>query len=254
MKSFTIRKVFSLLLGVAALALMAATDAMAWDWNSIVGSGVIKTETRDVTGFTGIGLSLPAKVSLTQGDKEGVTIEAEDNILPMIETLVEDHTLKIRWKEKFSSMRVGKIKINVTAKTIERLVVAGSGDIRAEQLSAGNLKVSIAGSGDISIKTLRADALKVSISGSGDFSAGGSANSLAVSIAGSGDVKAQKLETKSATVTIAGSGDALVWATDSLSVKVAGSGDVAYYGDPTISKSVLGSGSLKRLGSAPAPI
>jgi Putative auto-transporter adhesin, head GIN domain len=254
MKSFTIRKVFSLLLGLAALGLMPAADAMDWGWNSIVGSGVMKTETRDVSGFTGIGLSLPAKVSLTQGEKEGVTIEAEDNILPMIETLVEDHTLKIRWKEKFSSMRVGKIKINVSAKTIERLAVAGSGDIRSEQLSAGNLKVSIAGSGDISIKSLHADALKVSISGSGDFSAGGSANSLAVSIAGSGNVKAQKLETKSATVTIAGSGDALVWATDSLSVKVAGSGDVAYYGDPAISKSVLGSGSLKRLGSAPSPI
>ncbi len=238
----------------ASLVACVPVTAHAWDWsfgfNSTKGSGVIKTEARNVSGFNRIGLSLPGVVEVVQGDSEGLKIETDDNLLPLIETVVEDGSLKLRVKDK-GNISTKTLKITVSAKSIEGLSVGGSGDIRAAKLKTGKLKVSVAGSGDVNITSLDADDLHISIAGSGTFVAGGKANAVSSSIAGSGDLKAGKLESNSHKISIAGSGNATVWVKDTLSVKVAGSGDVKYYGDAKVTQSVAGSGSIKRLGNSP---
>jgi len=240
-----------------AAAAAASLPAQAMDWRhafggSVTGSGTIKSETRAVSGFSGVALSLDASVQIQQGAAEGVTVEADDNLLPLIETVVEGGILKIRPATRNGSLSSRHLKIVVRAKTIDRLSIAGSGDIYAETLKTAKLNASIAGAGDLRIKSLDTDALGVKIAGSGDFDAAGRAASLHASIAGSGDVKAARLEAKDVEVSIAGSGDANVWARETLKVKVAGSGDVKYYGDAALQKSVVGSGEIKRLGAAPA--
>lgn len=252
----TSRRMLTVLAAPLFLALTLAALPAAADWNwgfgkSISGSGNLKSETRSINGFTGISLSLPAYVEVRQGNTESITIETDDNLLPLIETVVEDGKLKIRALERNTNLKTKNMKITVNAKTIDSLSVAGSGDIRSDALKVGNLKVSIAGSGDIHLKALDSDALKVSISGSGDFSAGGKSNSVEASIAGSGDVKAEKLLANTVKVSIAGSGSAAFWAKESLKSSIAGSGDVTYYGDAQVNSSVAGSGSVKRLGAAP---
>jgi len=247
------------LITTAALALLTALPAtcMAWEWSwgskSVTASGNVKTETRDVTGFTGISLSLPAKVTIKQGNKEGLTIEADDNFLPLIETVVERGQLRIRPVEKNMSFKGRSMRLNITVDVIniESLSVSGSGDIIADQLNSPKLKASIAGSGDVNIKSLTSDSVKVSIAGSGDLNLGGTANELEGSIAGSGTVKADRLKAKTVVLKIAGSGDATVWATDNMKLSIAGSGDVKYWGDAKVTQSVAGSGSIKRLGTAP---
>lgn len=221
----------------------------------IVGSGRLVTEAREVTSFTGVSLGISGHVELTQGDKESVTVTADDNVLPLIETVVERNRLVIRWRDRKGnntlSMKDGP-RFAVTVRTLESIAVGGSGGVRAAALKTGNLKVSIGGSGNVQIAGLAATDVSTDIGGSGDFVASGRADSLTASIAGSGAVKAGKLEAARVKVSIAGSGDAAVWARDSLSVSVAGSGDVKYYGDPAVTRSVVGSGSIRRLGPAPA--
>ena len=122
-----------------AMTLCTATGASpaahAWDWNlglwkSVSGSGTIKSETRVVPGFTGISLCLDGLVEIRQGGTEGVTIETDDNILPLLETAVENGTLKIRPATGSTSFRTRKLKIIVYAKTIDTLAIAGSGSIK----------------------------------------------------------------------------------------------------------------------------
>jgi carbon monoxide dehydrogenase subunit G len=244
----------SALLIVGMLGFVPA-PAFAWDWNwgaKVSGSGNIKSETRAVSGFTGISLGVPANAEIVQGGNEGISIETDDNILTLIETVVEEGKLKIRFKDRNMSVSTKTLKMTINVKTLDTLSVAGSGDLRAAKLQVGQLKTSIAGSGDVRIASLDADTLTLSIAGSGDFSANGKANTVEGKIAGSGNVKIGNLSANNVKLSIAGSGDATVWAKDTLTISVAGSGDIAYYGDPKITQSVAGSGSVKRLGSAPA--
>ena len=250
---------FTTLIAIPLVAVLGtfSMTAQAWDWGfgwgkNVSGSGNIKTETRNVSGFTSIALNLPATVELRQGTTEGLTIESDDNLLPLIETVVESGSLKLRPMEKNTHLKTKTMKLIVNFKTIDTLAVAGSGDFVASSLKTASLKASIAGSGDVRIKSLTTDYLKISIAGSGDFTAGGKATVLEASIAGSGDIRADKLEAKNVKVSVAGSGDAAVWATETLKVSVAGSGDVKYYGDAQLTKSIAGSGSATRMGAAPA--
>jgi hypothetical protein len=217
----------------------------------VVGSGHVTKTQRQLTGFKGLSLELPSNVEIVQGDTEGVVIETDDNIASLIETVVENGQLNIRSIPRSKSFKPTSLKITVNARTIERISIAGSGDVRVGILQSPSLEARISGSGDIHIGKLDADSLTVAISGSGDFLAGGRADTARLSIAGSGDVKAGTLAAKNVTVNIAGAGDAKVWASEKLKVSIAGSGDVDYCGEAAVSQSLAGSGRVRKLGTTP---
>ena len=233
-------------------ALLAPPAALAlFDPIVLAPSGKVVAETRGAKGFAGIGLAIPGTVVLRQAPAESVTIEADDNLLPEIETVVEGGSLKIRFKRNLRVTGRPTIRILVSGPVFDSLSVSGSGDILAEALEAGALGVSIAGSGDVKIARLEAGTLKISIAGSGDVQVAGRADEMTAKIAGSGDIAAGTLDAKRASVSISGSGDVMLRVRDSLAVSIAGSGDVRYHGDPAVTKKIAGSGSLKRLGPAP---
>ena len=235
-------------LGVAvALALPAAARA----GDRIVGSGVSKTETRAVAGFHALALAVHATVDLRQDGTEGLSITGDDNIVPLVETVVEDGTLKIRWKKETESTRYKELNLVVHASNIDGLAIAGSGELAAKTLKSGNLRVSVAGSGRMTLDALDADSTRVSIEGSGQLTAAGRVDTLDVSTAGSGRLSAAKLESRTATIVVAGSGSATTWANETLTGKVAGSGAIRYYGSPRVNSTVAGSGSVTRAGDRP---
>jgi hypothetical protein len=243
-----------IILAVAVLSTVPTGKAHAWEWSgwgkSVSGTGVIKTETRNVSGFTSVSLSLPAKVTLIQGTTEGLRIETDDNLLPLVETVVEGGKLRIRSADK-TNLKTKTLNITVNLINLNGVSIAGSGEIIADRIKTEKFSSSISGSGDVKIAMLEATTVKASIAGSGDFTAAGKVGELDVSVAGSGDVRAGKLEAGKVRVSIAGSGDVSVWARDELKTSIAGSGDIRYYGQPTVKSSKAGSGSVKSMGNAP---
>jgi len=238
----------------AGLALGGHVTAAPWSWGGeqVQGSGRIVKQNRQVSGFTGLSLSVPGRVELRIGSSEGVTVEADDNVLPLLETVVEDGTLKIRPARRNLNLQTRGIRVVVQARAIERLSLGGSGSIHADPLKARRLDVDVGGSGSVNLKGVEADTLSVAIGGSGDLqAAGGTVGAMSVSIGGSGDVDLGRVQATSASVSVSGSGEATVWPRNTLSVSIAGSGDVHYYGDPQVRKSVAGSGEVKRMGAAP---
>ena len=236
------------------LALAVPAGAVSWSWGSeqVQGSGRIVKQARQVSGFSGLSLGVPGRVELRIGNSEGVTIEADDNVLPLLETVVDGGTLRIRPARRNLNFQTRAIRVVVQARSIERLSLGGSGSIDSDPLRARRLDLDLGGSGSINLKGIDAETVSVSLGGSGDVRAdGGTVGKLSVSIGGSGDVDVGRVQAASASVSLAGSGDATVWPRERLSVSLVGSGDVLYYGDPQVSKSAVGSGEVKRLGASP---
>jgi hypothetical protein len=252
------------LLAACALAAFAAVSASSvtapaiagdWSWGgreTVQGNGNIKRQARQVAHFSGVAVSVPGQVEIRSGgSSEGLTIETDDNLLPLIETVVEDGTLKIRNKDKVN-IKPRKLTIVVQARELDRLAMAGSGSIDADRVAGSKVRFDIGGSGSIKVRKAEGESIDVNLGGSGDLKvAEGNARSLSASIGGSGTIDMTRVPVDKASVTVAGSGDATLWIKNSLSLTVAGSGDVNYYGDPQVSKSVVGSGGAKRLGAAP---
>jgi Putative auto-transporter adhesin, head GIN domain len=232
------------------LALAVPLAAIAQP-SAIVPSGRAASESRPLGAFTSVAFSLPGTLILKQGPAAPVRLEADDNLMPEIETVVEAGTLKIRFRRGIDVRGKTAIQVLVATPDLESLAVAGSGDAISEGLKTRALKIALSGSGSVRIAKLEADNLTASVAGSGSLRAAGRVGELTARIAGSGGVDAGRLEAARVRVSVAGSGDATFWAREALDASVAGSGDVRYYGDPTVKKSIAGSGTLKRLAAAP---
>lgn len=238
-------------LGLALAAALAgaaltALPSPAHAADPITATGPATTEARSVGEFRAVALSGGMDLKLRQGTQPAVEVKAEANMLPFIETVVENGTLHVRWK-RGSRLRVKDTPVvHVTAVELQTISTSGSGDIDIAPLKTQKLGISLSGSGDIAIDSLQAEELSVSIAGTGDMRASGQASRLKLSVAGSGDIKADTLRADDVTVSIAGSGDASVHASRSLSVSIAGSGDVIYRGDAQVKSSIVGSGSVRK--------
>ncbi len=250
--SFQRRLMFSAI-GAAFIGAAASAAAGPLDWASggegVKGNGTIKTQKRTPGAYTGISLQLPASVELKLGNVDDVLIETDDNLLPLIDTVVENGVLKIRPVRNNLNFRTRTMKIIVQARNIDRVAVGGSGEISASLLRGPKLQVSVEGSGDIKVQRIEVDRVSVSVAGSGEFEAeAGTVKSLSVSIGGSGDVDMAGVVAQDASATVAGSGDVTLSARNALSATIAGSGDITYYGDPKLSRTVVGSGEVNRGG------
>lgn len=232
---------------IASLVLTLAPGAQA----RVVGSGTQASETRAVGEFDAIATDGSMDLEVRQAAKEAVEVQADDNLLPLIETVVEPRsagrTLFVRFKRGESISHRKPVRVRIDVVKLGSIAMAGSGDVLVRALKTPELKLSISGSSDAKLEGLEAEAFELRISGSGDVVGSGKARSVKVSIAGSGDANLQALVADDVNVRIAGSGDASVTANRSLDVSVAGSGDVVYGGSASqVKASTAGSGSISK--------
>jgi len=218
-----------------------------WGGKGIEGSRKLVTVARTIPAFTAVRVEGPIELTLHTAAQPSLSVRAEDNLEPLIETLMDGQTLLVRVKKSVSLNAHEALRVTAATPQLGRAEIQGSGDIRIEDLSGPSFVASISGSGDLRLERAKLGRLEASIAGSGDVWLSGQADSARYAIAGSGDLHAGDLAGKDVSVSISGSGDALVQATASLDASIAGSGDIRYRGNPTrVSRSIAGSGSIER--------
>jgi hypothetical protein len=240
------------LLAVSVLAVVvpaATVQAQPPGWQR--GGGTVVRQTRDVGHFTGLALAFSGDAEIRAGNTDSVTIEADDNLQALVETVVEGGMLRVRPSRRDPRLDMRNVKIIVSVRDIERISVGGSGTVDAGNLRGRSIHFDVSGSGAINVHGMDSESVSVTLGGSGNFSASGETDRLQVTISGSGKVHTGQLAARDVAVNISGSGQATVWAHRSLDVRMSGSGDVGYYGDPRISRSISGSGGIRRLGGSP---
>ena len=235
----------------AVLAATLISAGCIQQLSTVRGSGSLVTETRDVSGFNAVSLGGQGVLTITVGEKESLTITADDNLLPYIETKVEHRGLSIgpaREARRTEFRPSAPIRYDLTVVDLTAVAVSGAASVRAEALTAEDFNIAVNGAADVEIGRLEAGTFSVAISGCGDVTVAGEADALAIAISGSGVYRGGDLMSRSATCAISGSGDVTVWAEDELDIGVSGSGAVAYYGEPSVRQDVSGSGSVRALG------
>src|SRR5665213_2453983 len=97
------------------------------------GNGKVKKETRNPGTFTKVHTSGTADVVITSGSNCAVTVEDDDNLLPYLETNVENGTLQIHYKDGVSVTN-DHAKIYVTAPTLSEVATSGTSNITVSGL------------------------------------------------------------------------------------------------------------------------
>jgi hypothetical protein len=213
----------------------------------IRGNGNVRTETRSPGSFKSVSSHGSFDVFVSSGE-QSVKVEAEENLLPYIETYVEGYTLHVQTKDDYWLNPGRKVKIYVSAPDYESIRSFGSGDIIGESKITNSSKLELEVSGSANIKMdVDAPEINTETNGSGDMFLKGETKSFDGEIHGSGNIKALDLRSNETKIEIFGSGNADVFVDGKLDVHVAGSGDVNYRGDAQVSSSMAGSGRVKKI-------
>lgn len=216
---------FAIVLGCA----VASSRAVDRDNNRIEGSGVKKTETRDLKPFTQITLKSAANIDVQIGDKQSVTVEGDDNILPVIETNVKDDgQLMITSPKNTNYEPKNDVKVTITVPSLTNIRLDGAGDINVHGMTGKEFSVDLRGAGNIKLD--------------------GKIDELNVELKGAGNVDTTKLTATNAKVNVSGAGNCKVQAKEKLDARVSGVGNIQYTGNPkAVLRKVTGQGDVREL-------
>ncbi len=191
----------------------------------LVSSGVIATENRQVAAFTGIDVAAcKARVFLSQGN-QSVSISAPDNLLPVIDSDVENGNLVIRIAEDTCVQlnEDDEIIVTVSIPSFEALAAAASSGFEVEGAWTGidDLEVNISSSAFVNIENAW------------------SADNLTLNCTSSAEFKGFDLTVDECNATVSTGGRAEITVNDVLSGLVSTGGVLSYRGNPSISVTVL---------------
>ncbi len=226
------------------LGLQACNKGKIW---GIHGKGSDISETRNAGAFIGIDLRCDADVELIHDSTFSIEISAQENILKVLETKVENGNLVIDYTKRV--WRHNKVKITIHTGNIQSVFLSGSGNINVHnEINTTSCDFKISGSGNITTAVLNVQIVTAHISGSGNIKiSGGTIQSEKFSISGSGNISSENAISATSDAKISGSGSISVYVNETLNASISGSGDINYRGNPTVTVNISGSGKVTHI-------
>lgn len=242
------------ILGVAWLAATAARAETP--------PATVQRERRDAAGFDAIEISVPGWLTLAQGDREGIELEAEPLVLQRITTevtpAVGTATPGTAPGRHGRRLRIGllpgglvtrePIHVRVALRQLTALVAQGAQSIEMPSLTGASLRLELAGSGTLHVGRLEVGELELLASGARRVEIDhGSVRRQRIVLGGAGHYHAEGLASLQAELSIEGSGSVRLAAAERLNVRIAGTGQVRFRGDPVLTRDVRGVASIEKL-------
>jgi hypothetical protein len=189
------------------------------------GSGIAATQARSLAPFTGVELAGDNNVSVRVGGaRQSVVVHADSNLLRRVTTRVRSGTLVIGTAPGNLNAK-SPMFVVVTLPLLERLRLAGAGNLSVTGIDSPNLSVALPGSGNID--------------------AAGTTTTLHVTISGQGTAQLRQVIARDATAALGGDGTIMLTATRRLTARISGRGTILYGGSPQhVIQSVTGSGTI----------
>jgi Putative auto-transporter adhesin, head GIN domain len=180
------------------------------DSPGVAGSGVVKTDSRNITGFTKIKAQNAIDLSVAVSNGYSIVIKADDNVLPSVITELQGDTLFISLKDKTDI----KSKVNVSV-TVPELT-----------------DVQLIGAVHATVTGVKADEFKLDATGASSADVSGRAKTVKIKAVGASSVNAEDLKADKADANAVGASKITVSAADELNADATGASSVMYVGEP----------------------
>ena len=194
--------------------------------HGIQGSGVRKTEKRELASFKAIDTTGAYEVKVTCQKPVAVEIEADDNILPLIQTEVRDGVLYVTSEKSYNSRKGVTLRISVP--NLERLKSTGADEFQ--------------------VADLKNEKFSVNSTGASTVMASGETKTVDIESSGADKIDTSELKAQKVSVSSSGAASIDVFASEQLDVTVSGAASVRYGGDPKVTKNISGVGSVSKKG------
>jgi hypothetical protein len=201
--------------------------------------------------FTQLIFDAAGEVFIEHGNICTLRAEGDQDLIDQVKTEVAEDTLSIIFKTEEQGLKKlkwieeeSKIKYFITLKSLSGLTLSGAGNIHADNLSGGSLRILHSGEGRLILKGLNYQELQISMEGLGEILLEGGVQSQDIDLSGLGTIKAEDLRSRKSNVTVSGAGTARIWAEEELNATLTGAGSILYKGQPVVKKSITGLGTI----------
>jgi hypothetical protein len=233
-----------LLVGCFLVWVNHASNAV-WKFSGVRGSGKIITQHRSVADFSRINALGAFVIDVTQASVPAVTVEADDNIVPLIGTDVKHGELKVTLHAK-NGINVRKSpRIHIRVPSLDAISATGACSMHIDKLHCDQLKVDLTGAchADIGLDVKQ---VNVGISGACSCTLSGTTTSQFVSVEGASSYKATALKSEACEIEVDGASSAKVHVTRSLHGSASGTSILKYSGHPaSVDVNASGLGQVK---------
>ena len=214
--------------------------------SGVKGNGHVIEEDRIIhTPFSMIRASEGLDIYLTQSDKEGITVEADENLHDLIITEVVDGVLKIHCKENIGKATAKKIRVNF--KDISKITSTSGSDVYGTNtINAEHLELRSSSGSDMKLEVNTQSLVCESSSGS-DLKLSGRTIKLVAEASSGSDIKAGNLIAETSQVKASSGAGITINTSKELVAKASSGGDIKYYGNPeSVEKNDSSSGSIRK--------
>lgn len=193
-------------------------------------------------------------LTIFQGEREGLEIEANQAIRERLQAELRGDTLDIHlgtnWWDWLNPRywNLESVRYSLYLRDLEFLETYGLGNTLIPELHTGRLELALSGAGNMTVRKLVVEELVVRQAGLGNIEIEGQAGRQEIDLSGAGNYVGGRAESRSARVRLSGLGNATLWVTEDLDGKVSGAGNIAYYGSPRVKQNVSGLGNVRHLG------
>src|SRR3989338_2000521 len=111
----------------------------------VPGNGTVETQARTIQSFKAVKLSGDFNVQLQGGNSYQLNVTTDSNLLPFINSTVDNGTLFIDNKGNYQLSPTKGIQVAITAPDFSKIEASGAINLTANQISATNLELDVSG-------------------------------------------------------------------------------------------------------------
>lgn len=208
-------------------------------------SGPSQKETREVAAFESVEVSAGIHARVSIGARK-VEVEANDDVMSLVETKVEDGRLLIRFKRNSRVWDIGGVTVTVQAPSLRGLEASGGATIQARLARAEKLGIQVSGGGEVKVEEIDVAQLDASGSGGATMELSGKADALRLEFSGGSRLKGKNLSTKTARVSGSGGCTARFRASESVKGEISGGCELHVLGNAAVSVATSGGSSVDK--------
>jgi hypothetical protein len=212
------RLIKSFLLVLLSMALLSCGSELK------TGSGHWVTQTRSVAPFDRVSLNGHFKLNYADHQQPGITVSADDNLLPFIHTVVKNGELTINVDPNVRLNASNVITVHLASRHLQSITSSGSNEIQLSGLQEPWFRVKSQGGDHIELQ--------------------GDVKEVLYDCSGIAYVDATELKAEDVSVTLKGAGEVTVAADQKLNVNLSGVAKVRYLGSPKIDSHLSGRATL----------
>jgi hypothetical protein len=214
----------------------------------IYGDGHIITKDASVGSFNSVDVSGALEVHITQGTSNSVKIEADQNLLDLIEVFTDGNTLVARTRNGYNLQPSRRIVVYVAAPEFKGIDVSGASKIIADNTISGtDMHIGASGASHISME-VSGSKISSDLSGASSLSLKGQATDFDLEASGASHSNCYDLVAENAFIDLSGASSAEITANKSLRAEASGASHVRYKGNASVNSNTSGAGSVKREG------